>query len=42
MTVVAVAVASGTALFAILVLCAARRGEDPSETDEKGSRHPSP
>jgi hypothetical protein len=38
MSVVAIAVASGTALLAILVLCAARRGEDPSETYEEGSR----
>jgi hypothetical protein len=34
MHIVAVAVASGVALFAVLMLCAARRGVDPAEATE--------
>jgi len=35
MSIVAVAVGSGAALFAVLFLCAARRGADPAETQEE-------
>jgi hypothetical protein len=33
MSIVAVAVSSGAALLAVLLLCAARRGEDPAESE---------